>query len=143
MRTQTVRADTQNWIESAEYDLETARHMLASGRYLYVVFTCHLALEKMLKAHVTEVAQTVPAKTHDLVYLIKKAGLELSSDHLEFIGRINNASIPTRYPDDIRRAVQDYPESVAREYLNKTDEIMQWLKEHQNLKTSLDDSAGN
>ncbi|HET7087843.1 MAG TPA: HEPN domain-containing protein [Anaerolineae bacterium] len=47
-----MRADTQNWIATAEYDLETARHMLATGRYLYVVFLCHLALEKMLKAHV-------------------------------------------------------------------------------------------
>ncbi len=39
----------------SEYDVETARHMLATGRYLYVVFMCHLALEKMLKAHVTAV----------------------------------------------------------------------------------------
>jgi HEPN domain-containing protein len=47
-----VRPDIQNWIDSAEYDLETARHMLKTGRYLYVVFMCHLALEKTLKAHV-------------------------------------------------------------------------------------------
>jgi HEPN domain-containing protein len=138
-----VRADTRNWIESAEYDLETARHMLATGRYLYVVFTCHLALEKTLKAHVTEVTQTVPAKTHDLIYLVKKAGLSFSPEHLEFVGRINNASLPARYPDDIRRAVKDYPESVAGEYLDKTTEIIRWLKEHPNLKTSSDASARN
>jgi HEPN domain-containing protein len=56
----------------AEYDLDTAQHMLETGRYLYVIFLCHLALEKMLKAHVTEVTQTVPVKTHDLIYLVKK-----------------------------------------------------------------------
>jgi HEPN domain-containing protein len=138
-----VRADTQNWIESAEYDLETARHMLATGRYLYVVFTCHLALEKMLKAHVTEMTQAVPAKTHDLIYLIKKAELTLSQAHLEFVGRINNASLPTRYPDDIRRAIKDYPEAVSREYLDKTTEIIRWLKEHPNLTKSSDASARN
>ena len=138
-----MRADTQNWIESAEYDLETARHMLATGRYLYVVFTCHLAVEKMLKAHVTEVTKAVPAKTHDLIYLIKKAVLTLPQKHLEFIGRINNASLPTRYPDDIRRAIKDYPESVAHEYLDKTTEIIQWLKEHPNLTVSSDASAEN
>lgn len=49
-----MRKDTSNWIALAEYDLETARHMLATRRFLYVVFMCHLALEKMLKAHVTE-----------------------------------------------------------------------------------------
>jgi HEPN domain-containing protein len=138
-----VRDDTQNWIESAEYDLETARHMLETGRHLYVVFTCHLALEKMLKAHVTETTQAVPAKTHDLIYLIKKSGLELSENHLEFVGRINNASIPTRYPDDVRRAIQDYSEDVAREYLSRTKEIAQWLKEHPKLQTSSGDSAEN
>jgi HEPN domain-containing protein len=137
------RADTKNWIDSADYDLETARHMLTTGRHLYVVFTCHLTLEKMLKAHVTEVTAEVPAKTHDLIYLIKKAGLSLQESHLEFIGRINNASIPTRYPDDIKQAIKDYDEEVARDYLNQTTEIIQWLKEHPNLKTSSDDSDEN
>jgi HEPN domain-containing protein len=50
-----MRSDTQNWVALAEYDLETARHMLDTGRYLCVVFLCHLTLEKILKAHVTEV----------------------------------------------------------------------------------------
>ena len=32
-----VRKDTANWIALADYDLETARHMLATKRYLYVI----------------------------------------------------------------------------------------------------------
>ncbi len=56
-----MRDDTRNWIACAEYDLETARSMFDSARYLYVVFMCHLALEKLLKAHVTEVIQAEPA----------------------------------------------------------------------------------
>ena len=114
-----MRDDTRNWIALADYDLETAGHMLATGRFLYVVFLCHLALEKMLKAHVTEVTQTIPVKTHDLIYLIKKCGLELPQEHLEFIGKINTASIPTRYPEDLQRTLKDYPESVARLYLKR------------------------
>ena len=72
-----VRKDTANWIALADYDIETARHMLTTKRYLYVIFLCHLALEKLLKAHVTEVTQTVPIKTHDLIYLVKKCELKL------------------------------------------------------------------
>ena len=34
-----MRSDTRNWIALAEYDLEMALHMLATGRYLYVVFS--------------------------------------------------------------------------------------------------------
>lgn len=79
-----MKAATRNWVESADYDLDTAHHMLETGRYLYVVFTCHLALEKMLKAHVTEATQSIPAKTHDLIYLIKKVNLELPTEYLEF-----------------------------------------------------------
>jgi len=123
-----MRSDTENWIALAEYDLDTAQHMLVTGRYLYVIFMSHLALEKMLKAHVTEVTQAIPAKSHDLIYLVKKAGLDVPQPHLDFIGKINTASIPTRYPEDLQRALKEYSESVAREYISQTAEVLQWLK---------------
>jgi hypothetical protein len=41
-----VRTETTNWLKGVDYDLESARYMLSSRRYLYVVFLCHLALEK-------------------------------------------------------------------------------------------------
>jgi HEPN domain-containing protein len=129
-----MRSDTQNWIALSDYDLDTARHMLESGRLLYVIFMCHLSLEKMLKAHVTEVTQIIPAKTHDLIYLIKKSGLELPQEHLEFIGKINTASIPTRYPEDLQRALKDYPRPIAENYLAQTESVLEWLKNHPNLK---------
>jgi HEPN domain-containing protein len=94
---------------------------------------CHLALEKILKAHVAEVTQSLPIKTHDLIYLVKKSGLELSQQHLDFVGKINTASIPTRYPDDLQRSLKEYPKAVAEDYLNQTTELIQWLKQHQNL----------
>jgi HEPN domain-containing protein len=131
-----MQKDTENWIGMANYDLETARHMLAAGRYLYVVFMCHLALEKLLKAHVTEVTQTVPPRSHDLIFLIRKAGLELPQTLLEFVGKINNASIPTRYPDDLQRALREYDQKVARDYLQQTEETIAWLSQHQNLQSS-------
>lgn len=117
----------------SEYDLDTARHMLTTGRLLYVVFMCHLALEKMLKAHVTEATQAIPIKTHDLIVLVKHSGLALPQEYLEFIGKINNASVPTRYPDDLQQMIAQYPESVARDYLARTEEVIQWLKQHPNL----------
>jgi len=129
-----MRPDTQNWINLSDYDLETARHMLATGRFLYVVFMCHLALEKMLKAHFTEATQSIPKKTPDLIDLVKKSGLALPQSHLEFIGKINNASVPTRYPEDLQSMVAQYPDSVARDYLEKTEEVLAWLRQHPNLQ---------
>jgi HEPN domain-containing protein len=131
-----MRKDTANWIALSDYDIETARHMLATERYLYVVFLCHLALEKLLKAHVAEFTQTVPIKTHDLIYLVKKCELELPEKYLDFIGKINTASIPTRYPDDLQRSLKEYPKSVAKDYLNQTVELILWLKQHPTLSGS-------
>lgn len=131
-----MRSETRNWIALAEYDLETAHHMLDTGRNLYVIFLCHLALEKMLKAVVTEVTQTVPFKTHDLILLVKKGELVIPRKYLEFIGKINSASIPTRYPEDLERALKVYPKSVARDYLKQTTEIVQWLKKQPILNES-------
>jgi HEPN domain-containing protein len=132
----TMRSDTQNWIALADYDLETARHMLETGRNLYVIFLCHLALEKMLKALVTEITQTVPFKTHDLIVLVKKGNLELPQKYLEFVGKINSASIPTRYPEDLQRSLKAYPKSVTRDYLKQTMEIAKWLKQQPLLSES-------
>jgi HEPN domain-containing protein len=131
-----VRKDTANWIALADYDIETAKHMLVTERYLYVIFLCHLALEKLLKAHVAEFTQTIPIKTHDLIYLVKKCELDLPEEHLDFVGKINTASIPTRYPDDLQRSLKEYPKSVAKQYLNQTSELLKWLKQHPNLSKS-------
>ena len=77
--------------------------------------------------------QDVPIKTHDLIYLVKKCELEVPEKYLDFIGKINTASIPTRYPDDLQRSLKEYPKSVAKDYLGQTTEIVEWLKHHPNL----------
>lgn len=130
-----LRLDTANWIAASLYDLETARHMLATERYLYVIFMCHLALEKMLKTHVSQVTQDFAPRTHDLIFLLRKAALtNIPEYHLDFIGKINNASVPTRYPDDLQRVIQIYSKSVAEEYLTQTKEVLEWLEAHPNLQ---------
>jgi len=85
-----MRADTGNWIASAEYDLETARHLAGTGRYLYVVFMRHLALEKTLKALAGEALGRMPPRTHDLIYLVRAAGIVPPQDYMDFIGKINS-----------------------------------------------------
>jgi HEPN domain-containing protein len=131
-----MRRDTENWLASAEYDLETAAHMLVTGRYLYVIFLCHLALEKLLKAIAAEAKQQTPPRSHDLLYLVNLGGVRLSQEHLDFVGKVNNASIPTRYPEDIAQAISAFPKGVAESYLEKTKEVVKWLKQDPRLKKS-------
>ena len=129
-----MRKDTNNFIKSAEYDLHTAEFMLKSGRYIYVIFMCHLSLEKMLKAITTEITQKISPKSHNLIYLLKLGNIQLPSELFNFIAKINNASIVTRYPEDFSKILESYPKSVAKKYLSKTKEIHECLKNHKTLK---------
>jgi HEPN domain-containing protein len=41
------------WMDIADYDMETSRSMQKSGRYLYTVFMCQQAIEKVLKRFIS------------------------------------------------------------------------------------------
>ncbi len=129
-----MRKDAQNFVNSAEYDLGTAEHMLKTGRYIYVVFMCHLALEKMIKAVAVETTKTPAPKTHNLLYLTKLAEISFPDSHLEFVSKINNASIITRYPEDFTKLVEAYPVDVVSSYFKQTKDVIAWLKQNVKLK---------
>lgn len=127
---------TENWLAQVDYDLATAEHMLRAGRYIYVIFMSHLALEKALKALVTEETQKLPPRTHNLIDLAQRGKLKLSQEQRDFIGKINNASVIVRYPDDISNMVSQYPETISQEYLEKTKELIEWLRQDPRLQGS-------
>jgi len=95
---------------------------------------CHLSLEKILKAIVTETTQKISPKNHNLIYLLKLGNIKLPPESFDFIAKINNASIVTRYPEDFSKILEAYPKSVAEEYFCKTKEILECLKKHEMLK---------
>ena len=80
-----MRSAVKNWIASADYDLRTAANLFKSRRYIYVVFLCHLAIEKILKAIVCKRLNEMPPYTHNLNRLIELAGISLDEKHQEFI----------------------------------------------------------
>jgi HEPN domain-containing protein len=127
---------TENWLVQADYDLATAEHMLHAGRYIYVIFMSHLALEKALKALVTEETQQLPPRTHNLIDLAQRAHVVLSQEHQDFIGKINNASVVVRYPDDLAVMVSQYSETIARDYLERTKELITWVRQDPRLQPS-------
>jgi len=128
-----MRSDTRNWLDSADYDLATAGHMFNTGRYIYVVYMYHLSLEKALKAVVSEDTGQLPPKTHDLLYLIKLGKVNLTGDLLDFVGRLNGAHIATRYPEDLQKMLSVFTEEVASDYLDKTKEAVEWLRQDSRL----------
>ena len=122
--------ELKNWLAMVDYDVKTANQMLKTGRYVYVIFMCHLSIEKALKAVICWKTKRLPSRTHDLVYLTKESGVILPDDLLIFIGIINNASTATRYPEELSKLVSSYPKAITQKYFNKTREIVLWLKKY-------------
>ena len=116
-----------NWISSAEYDLETADFMFKSGRYIYTVFMCHLALEKALKAKVAEVTGMEPPRSHDLEYLGSLGGLSPDSETEEFIAELTNLSVTTRYPIDFESTVAEFSGERSETIMEKTGVVFEWI----------------
>lgn len=129
-----MRKETGNFLFSSEYDFTTAQHMLKTGRYVYVVFMCHIAIEKLLKAIVAEITNKTPPKTHNRLYLVKLANLFIPQELFDFIAKINNSSVAARYPEDFKILINSYPEEIVREYLENTEKVLKWLRQNEKLK---------
>jgi HEPN domain-containing protein len=85
-----MRPETQAWVEDAEYDLQSAKAMLDSGRYFFVVFMCHLTIEKLLKSVIIEWQGIEPPKIHNLFGLIARAGLTIPPERRPLINELDN-----------------------------------------------------
>ncbi|MDD5092583.1 MAG: HEPN domain-containing protein [Candidatus Wallbacteria bacterium] len=120
----------KNWIELADYDLETAGHMLRTGRYLYVAFTCQQAIEKLLKANYAAKLEKTPPYTHNLIRLLEETGLSSQFDEksVNFLMRLNSYYIETRYAEQISELSALLTEQVCSEIYNRTLEIFSCLK---------------
>lgn len=117
------------WYFQSDYDLETAVDMFQSGRYIYCIFMCHLSLEKALKGLLIKSTGEFPSKSHSLIFFVEKIGLKLSDSSYEFLYILNKISVPTRYPDNLRRLFTEFTKERTLSILNKTKEVQQWIKQ--------------
>jgi len=120
-----LKPQTEHWLEVAEYDLGTAEAMLRSRRYVYVVFFCHLCLEKALKARIVEFADVFPPYTHSLSKLLELAKLDIPEQLSDFIYNMSDLNVATRYPKDLKQ----FQRAQAREYFDRTREVFSWLRQ--------------
>lgn len=121
--------ETAEWLTQSEYDLDTAESLYHAGRYIYTIFMCHLAVEKALKALVVETTGKAPPKTHNLIHLMKIGHAKLNDDQIKFVTRLSLAGIITRYPEELKRTINDYPPSVTRNYLKSAKDVVKCLRQ--------------
>ena len=119
----------EEWFFQSDYDMGTATDMFKSGRFIYCVFMCHLSIEKALKGLLIKRTGKFPSKSHSLIYFIEKIGLQIGDSRYEFLFTLNKISIPTRYPEDLRKLFDSYTEERTKEILNLAKETQIWIKQ--------------
>ncbi len=88
------------WKELSDYDMETADAMFKSGRYLYVGFMAHQAIEKILKAYFVRIKNETAPFSHSLSFLAKQSDIYkgFSEEQKDFIDLLEPMNIEARYP---------------------------------------------
>jgi HEPN domain-containing protein len=117
----------EQWAQQARYDLETARAMLESGRYLYVLFCCQQGVEKLIKGVIAERTGEMPPRLHNLVTLANQAALEVDPDRAALMRDLVRYYIETRYPDQIAELSRSVTRRKAEEVLRQSEAWLQWL----------------
>lgn len=117
------------WVDLSEYDLETAKAMLDTKRYLYVGFMCHQIIEKGLKAVIAKTGD-FPPKIHNLIELSKKASLYymFSDTQKDFVMELNTLNIESRYPSYVEKINAILTETKCKDILSNTKELLQWIE---------------
>jgi len=118
---------SQHWARRAQYDLDTADAMFKAGRYLYVLFCCQQAVEKMLKSIIVQRADEMPPRIHRLVRLAELAGVAVEEKEMDFLRELSEYYIPTRYPEDVADLALDVKQDKAQWVLTQSREFIQWL----------------
>ncbi|MEO0180191.1 MAG: HEPN domain-containing protein [candidate division WOR-3 bacterium] len=120
--------EVANWLAGAKYDLETAGSLYRSKRYIYVVFMCHMAIEKGFKALVRQTTGKTPPKIHDLIRLAEMGGVELEPETRKTLIDLNNMGVVTRYPDDLAKLSKLITKERASSVLRFTRRFIPWIE---------------
>lgn len=119
------------WLESAQYDLESAEAMFSGGRWLYVVFMCQQAVEKLVKGlYLLYINDNIP-KLHAIRQLLRKFEDKLpepvSEERYELFDNLSAFYIEARYTDYKKKMGAALNKQEAENYLKRTKEAFTWL----------------
>lgn len=112
------------WSTGAQEDIAVAEELIGNKRYRHGLFFAHLALEKMLKAHICKKTNELAPRIHNLVRLSEMADLGLSEDHMNHLADMNEFNLEGRYPIQYIDTASD---QETKGYLFKTKEVLEWL----------------
>jgi len=108
--------------------MDTAKAMLRTGRFIYGVLMCQQALEKCFKALLAyRDLEIIPI--HNLRRLAELADLigELDESKLMKLDFLSRYYINARYKEDLNQLSKGITESVTRDFIKFSEELVTWL----------------
>ena len=123
-----ISEKTKKWLERVDYDLQTADAMLNSGRYIYTIFMCQQAVEKAMKAYISNTGNEI-LPIHNLRRLAENSGLrsELNEEKLIKLDFLSQYYINARYKEDITELSKGITKEFSEEIIVFTKETVKWV----------------
>lgn len=136
------REKYEYWLDIAEYDIETARSNYNSGRYLYVVFMCQQAIEKLIKGIYILYTEKEADRTHNIARIFnkifdEKENRRLINDdefddkkkkYMDFFAELLYYYISERYPSYKEKLSSSISKDRAKSVLDRAEEVFVWIK---------------
>lgn len=124
---------SKQWILYATSDLDAAQRLFSSPRptqwtYLLVLWHCHQAIEKILKAIIVGQGKDL-LKIHDLPRLAQLTGISFFKKHLQLTDRLNKFYLRSRYPDLISAPLSHPEKNETSTMLQETEKLFLWLQQ--------------
>ncbi len=126
-----MKSNVKYWVEIVNYDLETAKAMLKTKRWLYVGFMCHQVIEKILKAYYADKKNELPPYIHNLFKLSSLSHLNqlMSEEQLNFLDELEPLNIQARYPSYKKDILKKISPKACKEMIEKTELLKLWIEE--------------
>ena len=120
------------WNDIADYDLETARAVLVTSRWLYAVFMSQQAMEKALKAAFLALERgDEPPRTHNLSFLLDQVDIgEDPNEVRDLAVRLSAYYIEARYPSYKEKLSTLVGRDEAVVVVDRTQEAISWIRSH-------------
>ena len=127
----------EKWLEQVEEDLLAAEALYHSGRWLYIGFLCHQAIEKTIKAYWFACCEDEPIYLHNHFRLLEGCGLkvELSPEQRRFIEIMSPMYIAARYPEYKNQVARMLNEKGSAYIIEETKKFNQWILQKCSLAT--------
>ena len=118
------------WFESSDEDYNVMQVLYNNQKNSWCLFLGHLIIEKLLKALYAKNNKNAPhaPKSHDLLYLTEKIGLDLTEEQERLLNIITKFNMSARYDDYKKEFQNKCTDEYTAEQIKNIEEVREWIK---------------